>query len=589
MRKAFHSPHRKQSRHLLHFELPHDRMGWFSVGVMALAGILVLRLVTLQVVHHGFYLALAEGQYERSEELVPSRGEIFATSIKDGRNIPIAINREMYLLYAVPRDVKDVEATITALRGKITIDEDTLRKRLSKSDDLYEPLVHRVTPEQKKVIEGLQLAGIRFQPEDERYYPEGRITSHLTGFLGNDGETRKGQYGLEGYFNTELTGTPGYLQAEEDAGGRIIPTGDRLFENAVDGSDIVLTIDQSVQYTACTKLEETVQRNGAVGGSVLIMDPATGALLAMCGYPDFDPNTYSEVTDINAFRNPAVEDLYEPGSVMKPLTMAAAIDLGKVTPETTFEDTGSVEISGYTIRNANDKVYGVRNMTQVLEESINTGAIFAANSIGDENFRDYVHKFGFGTKVGIDLPNEQAGDVSPLDNLQPLYTATGSFGQGFTITPLQLLQAFDVFANNGTMMKPYIVKERIAPSGNTESTQPQVVREVITPKTASTLAGMLANVVINGHGKKAGVAGYYIAGKTGTAQVPSKTGSGYDSTRTIGTFAGFGPVTNPRFVMVVKIDEPKTVQFAESTAAPLFGELAEFLLHYYDIPPSITP
>lgn len=569
--------------------MPRTRLDWFVAVVCAFSLVIVWRLVMLQVVHHGFYVALAEGQYERSEELTPSRGEIFVTSTQDNRTVPIAINRELYLLYAVPRDIIEVEDTITKLKSYADIDADVLRERLVKKGDLYEPIVHKVTPEQKDAIEALDLPGIRFQAEDERFYPQANITSHLTGFLGYVDDRRVGQYGLEGFFEDELAGEQGYLKAQQDAAGRLIPTGDRLFENAVDGTDLVLTIDQSVQYVACTKLAETVQRHGAVGGSVLIMNPETGALLALCGYPDYDPNAYGDVADIKVFRNPAVEDVYEPGSVMKPITMAAALDLGLVTPETTYEDTGSVEISGYTIRNADNKTYGVKNMTQVLEESINTGAIFAASAVGDARFEEYMQRFGFGEAVAIDLPGEHPGDISALAKHHPLYTATASFGQGVTVTPLQLLRAFGAIANNGMLVQPYVVQERISPSGIHTSTEPKTIRQVIDTKTASTLSGMLANVVLNGHGKRAGVEGYYIAGKTGTAQVPRKDGRGYDPDRTIGTFAGFGPVTDPAFVMVVKIDEPKTVQFAESTAAPLFGELAEFLLHYYDIPPSRTP
>jgi cell division protein FtsI/penicillin-binding protein 2 len=564
-------------------------MGWVLLAVLALGVVITGRLVMLQVVHHGFYVALAEGQYEKSEELTPRRGELFLTSAHDEGTIPLAINRELYLLYAVPRDVEGIEETITKLKGYIDLDEDVLRERLSKEGDLYEPLMHKVTPEQKEAIEALALPGLRFLPEDERFYPEGRTSAHLSGFLGFSGDTRLGQYGLEGFFEEELAGEPGYLQAQQDAGGRLIPTGDRLFKSAVDGTDFVLTVDQSIQYFACTRLEEEVQRHGAVSGSVIIMDPSTGAIIAMCGAPSYDPNAYGDVKEIKVFRNAAVEDVYEPGSVMKPITMAAALDLGKVTPETTYEDTGSVEIAGYTIRNADDKTYGVKNMTQVLEESINTGAIFAAQQVGNEAFRTYMQRFGFGAATGISLPGEHPGNISSLDNLHDLYTATASFGQGITATPLQLLQSFGAIANHGLMMKPYLIKERITPSGHHIAAEPEEVRQVIQPKTASTLAGMLANVVINGHGKKAGVEGYYIAGKTGTAQVPDENGPGYDKDRTIGTFAGFGPVTDPAFVMVVKIDEPKTVQFAESTAAPLFGEIAEFLLQYYDIPPSRTP
>ncbi|MFH0805143.1 MAG: penicillin-binding protein 2, partial [Patescibacteria group bacterium] len=327
-------------------------------------------------------------------------------------------------------------------------------------------------------------------------------------------------------------------------------------------------------------------KHGADGGSIIIMDPMTGAMIAMCGYPDFDPNKYRGVEDANTFLNPATFYVYEPGSIFKPITMAAALDQGALTPTTTYNDTGQAVFGKYTIKNSDGKANGVQTMTQVLEKSLNTGAIFAAESIGPQKFEEYVQRFGFGQKYGLELSTEAQGNISNLAAHKELSMATGSFGQGISATLLQMTNAFGVIANGGKLMQPYIVDEVANPSsGVSTKTEPRVIRQVVTSKTATTLAAMLVNVVRNGHGKRAGVPGYFVAGKTGTAQIARSDGPGYETDFTIGSFCGFAPVDNPRFVMCVKIDKPRDVQWAESTAAPLFGQLAQFMVNYYGIPP----
>jgi len=263
-----------------------------------------------------------------------------------------------------------------------------------------------------------------------------------------------------------------------------------------------------------------------------------------------------------------------------------AVNEEKVTPQTTYNDEGFVKINSYTIENSDKKAHGIQTMTQVLEGSLNTGAIFAMQQIGTEKFRDYVKDFGFGATTGSPIQGESTGNISNLDLPGEIYAMTGSFGQGISVTPLQMVSAYGVLANNGKLMKPYLIAKTLNPDGSTnEETQPEAIRQVIKSETATIIGAMLVNVVENGHGKKASVPGYYIAGKTGTAQVTSTNGRGYDPNNTIGSFAGFGPVSDPAFVMLVRIDHPRDVTFAESTAAPLFGDIAKFLLHYLHISP----
>ena len=414
------------------------------------------------------------------------------------------------------------------------------------------------------------------------------MSGHVLGFVGaNEDGSVSGKYGIEGYFNDVLTGSAGSLRSERDIAGRLIAVADQDLIPAVDGSDVVLTIDRTIQYKACSTLQAAVLKHGAEGGSIIIVDPATGKILAMCGAPDFDPNHYGEVDSIDVFNNPAIFGSYEPGSVFKPITMAAAVDVGAVTPTTTFTDTGSVMVDGWPkpIGNAEGKVYGTVGMTQVLEDSINTGMIFAMRAMGMTVFEQYVHAFGFGSPTGIELETESSGDISSLDNASEIYSATATFGQGITVTPLQIVMAYAAIANGGMLKQPLIVDEIRHADGSVEKRETKDLAQVIDSKTARTLAAMLVSVVEYGHGKRAGVPGYYIGGKTGTAQVARTDGIGYASDNTIGSFAGFGPVEDPKFAMIVRIDNPKDVVWAESTAAPLFGEIAEFLLQYFEVPP----
>jgi len=579
-------PRRKQEKK----KKSRDRIDYLTAVIFIFAAIIIVRLADIQIFQHGFYEALAADQHELYEKLFPKRGEIYLRD-KDNPDklYAYAANKAYYLVYAEPKRVEDTEATAKALIPLFEIEEDDekdeILSRLEKENDLYEPLRHQVSEEVVNEIEKLDLVGIKWQEELHRLYPEKNIGAHVLGFVGFQGDAKIGQYGLEEYWEEELAGQPGFLQAEKDAQGRWITFGTKLLEEAKDGDDLILTLDRTIQYETCKSLNEEVARHGADGGSIIVLDPKTSAVIAMCGSPDFDPNSYGEVEDVNTFINPATFYIYEPGSVFKPITMAAALDQGKVSPNTTYTDIGSVEIGKYTIKNWDGKAHGVNTMTQVLEESLNTGVIFASRQIGPEVFESYVKKFGFGQKYGIELNSEAQGNISTLAQHKEIYMATASFGQGISVTPLQLVNAFAAIANGGKLMEPYIVDEVVKPDGFGIKTEPRMIRQAISSKTATTLSAMLVNVVRSGHGGRAGVPGYFVAGKTGTAQIPKQDGPGYEADLTIGSFCGFAPVDNPKFVMCVKIDKPRTVQWAESTAAPLFGKLAQFMLNYYGIPP----
>ncbi len=402
--------------------------------------------------------------------------------------------------------------------------------------------------------------------------------------MGESQQGVRGRYGLEEYFEDLLRGTQGTLTQEQDMKGRPLMLGDHELRPAESGATVVTTIDRGIEFFACNALNEAVKKHGAESGSMVIIEPITGKIMAMCSNPTFDPNQYQDVANLGTFNNQVIFGAWEPGSIFKPITLASAIDAGKITPETRYTDEGSIKMHEFTIRNADHKVYGTRTMTEVLEDSINTGAVFAAGKLGNSAFKTYVEKFGFGENTGIELPGEAHGDITSLNKKGDIFTATASFGQGITATPLQMALAYSAIANGGTLIKPYVVQEVRMPGGEVITSNPKNIRRVISESTARLTRTMLQSVVEKGHGKRAGVVGYTVGGKTGTSQVASKHEKGYEAGNYIGSFVGFAPVAHPRFVMAVRLDNPKDVIYAENTAAPLFGEIAKFLLEYLEVP-----
>ncbi len=577
-------------------------------------GLFVGRLYLLQVVQAGYYQALSSDQHAFYQELIAQRGNILVTDWMDPLNEYLAATNEYRgFVYTVPRDVKDPTATAEVLAkilgyelpappptppvgGEIATEPieppeptayDILLARLSKGDDPYEPIERKVPQETLDRIEDANLDGVSYVLEPDRAYPESNFGGHLLGFLGQSEERGwVGHYGLEGYFNEELAGQNGFLDVNADAAGRWIGLGTGALEPATDGADILLTVDRTIQYEACKLLAEGVHETQSDGGALVVLDPKTGRVIAICSYPDFDPADYGEVTDISVFNNQAIFAAYEPGSVIKPLVMSKAIDLGVLSPTSGFEDTGEVQVDDYTIRNSDLKAHGWVTMTQVLEDSLNTGMVYVERKIGQDAVKAVLTDYGFGTLAGIELDTEASGTIEALDNSSEIYFATASYGQGFTSTPLQLAAAYAAIANEGMLMKPYIVSEIRSPDGTVEVRTPKAIRQVINKKTATTIGAMMVSTLENGHGQKGRVPGYYIAGKTGTAQVAKASGRGYEVGVTKGTFAGFGPVEDPKFAMVVYLDHPRSSEWADATAAPVFGKLAAFILKYFEVPPN---
>ncbi len=561
------------------------RMVWLTILLFVSFVAIALRLATLQLAQGNDYRVQADGQRTTVGEIAPNRGEIKIADKYSGQPATVATSLEKPLVYAIPSSMTEREATARALAPILGISEQEILDKTADSSKKYVPLKRQLTEEDKKKIEALKLSGISFDTEIIRFYPEGPFLSQLLGFVGYKEDVKTGLYGIEQAFNEYLTGVSGSLAQERSASGAWIFGSRRDQTPAQDGDTVLLTIDKSIQFKAESVIKDAVEKHSADSGSIIIMDPKTGAILAMATYPTFDPNDYAKVSDSAVYNNQTTQGSYEPGSIFKPVTVAAALNEGKITAQTTYNDTGEVNVDGYTIKNSDNKAHGMQTMTQALEESLNTGMIFAKNTIGNRKFSEYVDRFGFGKKTGIEVL-ESKGDLGNLKGNIDVNYHTASFGQGVNVTPIQMVQAYGAMANGGRMMKPYVVNARISGNGTVAETKPQEIGQPITVQTASTISAMLVNVVENGHGKRAGVKGYYVAGKTGTAQVPLKDGKGYDMNNNIGSFAGFAPVEDPRFVMLVRVNHPRTVSFAESTAAPAFGTMAQFLLQYYNVSPS---
>lgn len=545
----------------------------------------ICRLYLLQVISHDSYKLLADGQHTLFKELIPERGEIFLKD-KDGL-YPAAVNRETRMAYGVPKEMENAKETAEKIADALQLDKNELEEKFSKPDDMYEVIKHKLSDEEINKVNELKLKGIHLVEESYRFYPSNELAASVLGFIGWKDKTLSGRYGIEAYFEDKLRGEEGQINHNRDASGRMISIGDKDLVHAENGDNIILSIDHTVQYEAEKILKGAIAKNNADSGSIIVMEPQTGKILAMATAPTFNPNEYAQVEDINVYRNSSVSDAYECGSVFKPITMAAGLDSKVISPETTYTDTGAVKEAGYTIKNSDLKSNGLQTMTQVLEKSLNTGVIFVEKKLGNKNFAEYVKRFGFGEPTGIELIGDGSGNINNLKNLKSdIQFFTASFGQGISVTPIQLITAYNAIANGGLLMKPQIVDKIVHEDGSEEQVLPQEAKRVISQQAAAQLGQILRSVVVNGHGKRADVPGYLVVGKTGTAQVASTNSRGYAEGINIGSFAGFAPLNNPRFTILVRMDNPRNVEWAESSAAPAFGELMKFLLEYYKIEPT---
>lgn len=549
--------------------------------VVCLFGIIGVRLFEKQIIKYAHYQELAYNQRYKEEKILPARGEIFVTDIYSDVKYPLVTNKTFWSVMIIPQQVEDANDLANKLGPVIDMPSADILKLLSEGKVYIPPLKKKLNDDIEKKITDLKLPGVVLIPETFRDYPEGNMGAKFLGFVDNQGD---GQYGVEGYLDKTLKGEQGKIISERDILGRQITVADSKLVLPKNGQDVVLTIDHVIQYMAEEIIAKAVEQHKADGGSIIVMDPRSGGILALAEYPTYDPMKYTEVKDYSIFQCTSVSDAYEPGSVFKVIAMTAGIDSGAVTPDTGEYFDAKVQVQDAVIWNSQKKPYGYETMTQVLENSDNVGMVWMIQKTGKDTFYNYINNFGFGKRTGIEIDGESPGSVRNQEDAIPVDLATMSFGQGINTTGLQLAQAMGAVANDGVMVAPHIVKAYIDKNGKEQKVEPKVIGRVLSEKSAQEITDMIISVAERGHGKQARVKGYRIGGKTGTAQIPSPNG-GYYSDRFIGSFIGFGPTDNPQFVIVTRINAPKDVIWAESTAAPIFGELAAGILNYYQIPP----
>lgn len=518
----------------------------FAVIIIAYV-VLGARLAFLQVFRGEQYKAWAQGLDGISTSRFDAvRGEIV---FRGGE--PLAINKNFVFAFASPPDIKDQKKTAEKVAAILSLDAADVLKKISK-DTLYVPLKEKISEAEASGLDQAKLPGIYTQNKKLRYYPQGKLASQIVGFVDNGGD---GRYGLESRYNDQLAL----------------------------GQDLTLNIDYQLQYHSETVLADYVKRLNAKAGEAIVIDPKTGAVYAIAQVPNFDPNNYqataADPKTLNDLKNNSCQELFEPGSVFKALTMAAAINDGKVTPDTTYVDTGTVKVGGSTIYNFAKRSYGLQTMTGVLEKSINTGAVFAENALGNRAFLDYITKFGVTEPTGIDLPETYSPNAEFKKGYAINYD-TAAFGQGLWMTSMQLVRAYSALANGGTLIQPSIV-------GAGRINYEAGGRRVISPETSQTIAKMLQSVVDNGYGKSASVAGYSVCGKTGTAQMSWSTLNinrrGY-SDATTQSFIGWFPAQDPKFLILVKLIDPQA-STAEYSAIPVFHDLAQYTAYLFQVPP----
>lgn len=562
------------------------RIFWIRTAFLLSFFVVVIRLFYWQVVKAEFLQSQAEQQHFTDTIVAATRGNIF---FSDGSIL--ASSNPVFSLYGQPKIIPtDQKVKVAYSLAKIIAEgpavDDLAKDMTAKlSQDLYwVNLKKNISTPQKKQIESLNLQGIGFELQSSRFYPEGSSSAHLLGFLGSDARgVSKGYFGIEGYYDGELKGVSGLVRSEKDALGLPILIGNFFTSEAKDGKDLVLNIDHSVQFIVERELKAGMEKYGAKSGSVVVMDPFTGGILAMASFPNYDPAKYFDFPK-EYFKNPVVADQYEPGSIFKVLVMASALNEDLVKPDTHCDDcSGPVSLGGFMIRTWDNKYFPDTSMKDVIVHSDNTGMVFAARKLGVDKFHSYIENFGFGEPTDVDLQDESSPEIRPKNTWKEIDLATASFGQGIAVTPIQMVRAVAAIANGGNLMEPHVVREIKDDKGSFE-VKPKVFRQVIKEGAAQMIKEMMVSAVEEGEAKFFRIKGFKIAGKTGTAQIP--VAGHYDPTKTIASFVGFAPADNPKFVMLVRFDEPSASIFGAETAAPTFFNIAKQLLLYYNIAPS---
>ena len=537
---------------------------------------LAARLVILQIVNAPAYAQLAEDQRQREVTFAARRGAIFD---RDGE--PLAISVDLQTIYTDPALVEDPAAAAERLAPVLGQSVANVEEKLigSPSWSRFEYLARQAQPALAAKVRRLNIPGIFIRPEAKRVYPNGELASHVLGIVNIDGD---GLAGVEVRYDDILRGRPGRMVLEQDPAGRALPQAEFTFERPTPGRSLFLTIDKDLQYFTELTLDEAVRDYGADGGVAIVMRPRSGEILALANLPDFDPNRAGDYSD-DALRNRALTDVYEPGSAYKIVTASAALNEGVVTPRTRFVVPDEMAYSDRVFHDSHSHPTEVMRVDEIITDSSNVGTIKIGLKLGGERLDEYVRRFGFGARTGLDFPGESPGIVLPRSAWSGSTIATIPIGQGIAVTALQMAAAFSTIANDGVWIEPKLLYATMATDGEVESSSSPADERVVSSRTAQKMKKILRNVVHEGTGAQAQIPGYSVAGKTGTAQKPLPTG-GYGNSYTA-SFAGFAPTTRPELVAIVVLDEPSPI-WGGWTAAPTFKTIMEFALRHLGVAPT---
>jgi cell division protein FtsI (penicillin-binding protein 3) len=542
-----------------------------AAGFLGLwGGAILVRLVDLHVVKAAHYRERASRQHERQLEISPRRG-----AIRDRNGTDLAISIEVDSLYANPAEVEDARRTAGFLAPILGLPVETLEARLS-GDGSFVWLKRKISAGQSADIRARDLPGLHFQQESKRFYPNLQLASHVLGFVNLDNE---GVGGLEYEYDQVIGGTPGTLLVQLDA--RKVPF-EGLQRSPTEGASLRTTLDTIIQHFVEEEIDRTIEETGAVGMSVIVMNPSTGAILAMANYPTYNPNQYTRSPE-TAWSNRAIKSVYEPGSTFKIATAAAVLEerLGTM-DEIVDGQNGTIVVHGRRIRD--HKPFGLLSLAEVLQYSSNVGIIKFGTRLGDVRFASYIERFGFGQRTGIDLMGEERGLVRPASEWSGLSSSVISLGQELSATPIQILNLAAAVGNGGTMYRPFVVGRIERPDGQVDQTRPDG-RRVMSEGTAALLGAALASAVTDGTGQAAAIPGYTSAGKTGTAQKFDASLGRYSETKHVASFAGYAPAVRPSIAAVIVIDEPNGPYHGGEVAAPVFGRLAAQILRHLEVRP----
>jgi cell division protein FtsI (penicillin-binding protein 3) len=550
------------------------------VRLLIIAGVALLwagavfgRLTYLQLYCHSEYLSRAMRQQQRTIEITPERGTIF-----DRNGKPLAMSIPVDSAFAVPSEIADEHLAARLLSGVVNKPQDEIEARLESSRS-FAWIARKLPPEKADAISKLNLKGIYLQKENQRFYPKRDLAAHVLGFVDVD---EKGLIGIERELDGQIRGKSEKIVVMADARQRWFDGGEAKRER---GANVVLTLDEKIQFIAERELTAAIAKTHALAGTVIVMNPNTGEILAMANWPKFNPNKASDAPS-DTWMNRAVSAIYEPGSTFKVITLAAAFDQGITRPEEVFDcENGSIVIFGHRIHD--HKPFGLLTVSEILAQSSDVGAIRIAMELGGPRFYDYIRAFGFGTTTGVELPYESRGRIAHIENWEPIAIGSISMGQEVGVTPIQLVTAISVIANGGLLYRPHVISElrrgdkALPAEGLLAPVDP---KRVIRPETAATMRRLMEGVVLRGTGRSARLEGWTSAGKTGSAQKIDPNTTHYSPTQFIASFTGFAPINNPAVTILVSLDSPVGLHEGGEVAAPVFKRIAEQVLAYLDVP-----